>query len=325
MSMNPAEDLLSHALRSLRIQGTLLLREAYSPPWTVAIPSGEALVPLLKVRPGTRVVAFHMVEFGHCEIRAGDGSTQTLQAGEMVAFFGGEEHSIGEGTPFSAQTVQSLLGGEPNSQHPDATGRPASVSLTCGVFLLQHTALNPLWGVLPPIMRASLTCRGELSNLSGIAKLMVEEMERGAAGGGYVVERLLEVLCAQAVRAYIQAAPRHTAGWIRAIHDPVVGRAMTAIHATPGSNWSVQRLANEVAMSPSRFAARFADSLGDSPMAYVTKLRMNVACTLLATSQAGIDQIAAEVGYESSAAFHRAFKQHLGLPPGSWRAQAVAA
>lgn len=320
-----ADDLLSDTLRSLHIQGALLLREVYSPPWGVAIPSGEVLAPMLHARPGMRVVAFHLVEFGQCEVQTANGGTELLQAGEMVICFGGQGHRIGEGKPLQVQTVQALMDGAPNSQHPHATGRPAGASLICGVFMLQHTVFNPLLSALPPVMRASLSRPGELHNLSGIARLMVEEIERGACGGGYVVERLLEVLCAQAVRAYVQAAPDHAAGWVRAIQDPVVGRAMAAIHSRPGSHWSVQRLASEVAMSPSRFAARFSDSLGDSPMAYLAKLRMNVACKMLRTSLLGIDQIASEVGYESAAAFNRAFKSHLGLPPGTWRAQAATA
>lgn len=318
-----AEDLLSSVLRSLEITGTLLLREIYSAPWAVAIPAADALIPILAIKPGTRVVAFHLVEFGHCEVKTVDGTSEVLQAGEMGICFGGEEHRICEGRPSQVQTVQGLLGGESNSQHPNVTGRSAGASVICGVFLLQHTAFNPLLAALPPLMRASLSRSGELNNLSGIARLMVEENERATMGGGYIVERLLEVLCAQAIRAYLQAAPRNTAGWIRAIQDPVVGRAMAAIHARPAVDWSVQRMAQEVSMSPSRFAARFSESLGDSPMAYVTKLRMNVACKILATSQVRIEQIATDVGYESAAAFNRAFKSHLGLPPGSWRAQAA--
>lgn len=320
-----ADDLLSSALRSLHISGTLLLREVYSSPWAVAIASADALMPLLDVKPGTRVVAFHLVEFGHCEVQTASGATEILQAGEMVICFGGAEHRIGQGKPSSVQTVQALLAGGPNLQHPDVTGRPAGASLICGVFLLQHTVFNPLFAALPALMRASLSRPGQLNNLSGIARLMLEEIEGGVLGGGYVIERLLEVLCAQAVRAYLQSAPRQPAGWVRAIQDPVVGRAMAAIHSQPGSDWSVPRLAREVAMSPSRFAARFSDTLGDSPMAYVAKLRMNVACRLLTTSQTGIDQIATDVGYESAAAFNRAFKNHLGLAPGAWRTQATAA
>jgi AraC-like DNA-binding protein len=320
-----ADDLLSSSLRSLHVSGTLLLREVYAFPWAVKIPAAEVLAPMLHVRAGTRVVAFHLVEFGHCEVRTANGSTEILQAGEMVICFGGEAHRIGEGNPSRAQTVEALLGGKPNAQRPETTGRPAAASLICGVFLLQHSAFNPLLAALPSLMRASLARPGELHHLSGVARLMVEEMGRGALGGSYVVERLLEVLCAQAVRSYLEVAPRHAAGWVRAVQDPVVGRAMTAIHAQPGVGWTVQRLAREVAMSPSRFAARFADALGDSPMAYLAKLRMNVACRMLATSQANIEQIASDVGYESAAAFNRAFRNYLGLPPGAWRTKETSA
>ncbi len=99
----------------------------------------------------------------------------------------------------------------------------------------------------------------------------------------------------------------------------MVGRAIKAIHQRPGEDWSVPRLANEVAMSPSRFAARFSLALGDSPMAYVAKWRMNVACRKLSTSAVSIEQVAEDVAYESVAAFNRAFKKHFGLPPIAWR------
>lgn len=325
-----ANDVLSDALRSLHITGTLLLREAYSAPWAVAIPDATALHGLLALKRGTRAVAFHLVEFGHCEVLTSDGSTEVLQAGEMAICFNGRDHRIGEGKPSRVQTVQHLLGGQPNVQKPEFTGQPVAASLICGVFLLQHTAFNPLVAALPAVVRASLSRPGQLSNLSGIACLMVEEMGRTGMGGaqpgsGFVVERLLEVLCAQAIRAHLQDAPRTQAGWVRAIHDPVVGRAMALVHAQPGGDWSVQRLASAVAMSPSRFAARFSDTLGDSPMAYVSKLRMDAACKLLVNTQATVDQIATDVGYESAAAFNRAFKTHVGLAPGFWRAQETAA
>jgi AraC-like DNA-binding protein len=99
---------------------------------------------------------------------------------------------------------------------------------------------------------------------------------------------------------------------------------MAAIHAAPGEDWSVQRLASEVSMSPSRFAARFSESMGDSPMAYVARWRMNIACRKLSASGLAIDRIAADVGYDSSAAFNRAFKKWVGLPPAAWRARARA-
>ena len=132
------------------------------------------------------------------------------------------------------------------------------------------------------------------------------------------------MLCAEAVRAHIEGAPRYEIGWFRGIKDPVVGRAIKAIHLSPGENWSVQRLADEVSMSPSRFAARFSETLGDSPMAYVARWRMNVACQKLTSSTVGVGQIASDVGYESVAAFNRAFKKHVGLPPAAWRSRATS-
>jgi AraC-like DNA-binding protein len=168
-------------------------------------------------------------------------------------------------------------------------------------------------------MHTTLSRTGELHNLSGVARLMAEEIDRKSPGGRYIVERLLEVLCAEAVRAHIETVLYREANWVQEIKDPVIGRAIAAIHMHPGKDWSVQRLARVVAMSPSRFAARFSESLGDSPMAYVTKWCMNVACRQLVTSRQGIDQIAVSVGYESQAAFIRAFKKHVGLPPAAWR------
>lgn len=311
-------DVLDDALRSLYIKGSLLLREAYAPPWAIAIPSADQLALLLDIKKGTRVVAFHLVEFGHCEVQA-DGFGLTLSAGELVVCFGGVAHRLFQGNTTQTQSIETLLAGSANAQRPASTGNALGASLLCGVFMLHHTAFNPLYAALPPIMRVSLSRPGELHNLSGVAHLMAREIGRTSCGRGYIVERFLEVLCAEAIRSHIEAAPRQEIGWFRGIKDPVIGGAMKAIHLRPAENWSVQRLAHEVSMSPSRFAARFTETLGDSPMAYLAKWRMNVACRKLTSSTAAIEQIASDVGYESAAAFNRAFKKHVGLPPAMWR------
>lgn len=314
-------DAVDDALRSLRIHGSVLLREAYSPPWAIAIPAADRLAALLSVDTGARVVAFHLVEFGHCEIEPEGGERVLLTAGEMVIFFGGAAHRISQGKARQTQSIESLLGGSKNMQRPSAISLGSVTSLLCGVFLLHDIAFNPLFNALPHVMRAALSRSGTLHNLSGVARLMAEEIDRRSLGGGYIVERLLEVLCAEAVRAHLETVPNQAANWFRGVKDPVVGRAIAAIHSCPGENWSVQRLARHVSMSPSRFAARFSDALGDSTMSYVAKWRMNVACRQLALANKGIDQIAVEVGYESTAAFSRAFKKQVGLSPAAWRAR----
>jgi AraC-like DNA-binding protein len=238
----------------------------------------------------------------------------------MAICFGAEPHRLSQGDSLQAQPIESLLTGSRNLRRPDALNRTAGAALLCGAFLLRHTAFNPLLAALPPLVHTTLFRSDETHDVSGVARLMAEEIDRKAPGGGYVVERLLEVLCAEAVRAYVEALPPRDPGWFRAIKDPAVGRAIAAVHLRPGEDWSVQRLADGVAMSPSRFAARFSETLGESPMAYVTKWRMNVACRQLATTRQSVDQIAANVGYDSVAAFSRAFKKHVGMSPGAQRA-----
>lgn len=310
---------IDDTLRSLRISGNLLLRESYAAPWAIAIPPHDELGALLELPGDTRAVAFHLVEFGHCELKPEGADGVLLTAGDMAICFGGQAHRVAAGRPAKAQPVADLLSGSANARHPETIGLPAGTSLICGVFLLRHTDFNPLMAALPAVVHATLSRSGEFHNLSGVARLLTEEIQRSRSGSSYVIERLLEVLCAEAVRAQVDAGLTPGAGWFRAIGDPVVGRAIAAVHANPGEDWSVKRMASQVAMSPSRFAARFSESLGTSPMVYVARWRMNIACRKLAASYAAVDQIATEVGYESTAAFNRAFKKLVGLPPAAWR------
>jgi len=297
----------------------VLLREEYAAPWGVAIPNASKLAALFGIKPEVRVVAFHLVESGHCEIKLENGEAAVIEAGEMAVCFCGIAHQITQGANPQILPVASLLAGGANTQRPAAVGRVRGAALLCGVFLLHDTFLNPLFAALPPLLRTSVSQPGEFHNLSGVARLMAQEIDRKSLGGGYIVERLLEALCAEAIRAHIATTPRHEVGWVSGIQDPVVGRAVAAIHKQPGADWSVTRLAQGVAMSPSRFAARFAATLGNSPMVYVAQWRMHVACRLLAGTHQGVDQIAAAIGYDSPAAFNRAFKKHVGVPPAAWR------
>ncbi|MEP7157586.1 MAG: AraC family transcriptional regulator [Betaproteobacteria bacterium] len=315
---------IDDALRSLRISGSLLLAEHYAAPWAVAVPDAVELRGLLGLPAGTHVATFHLVEYGHCEIKPQRAPAVLLNAGDIAICFGGASHKLAAGKAVEPQSFVSLLSARRNRRRPRPGEGAAGTSLLCGVFLLHHTELNPLLADLPPLLHTTLSQTGALHNLSGVGRLLAEEVVRSASGSGYVIERLLEVLCAEAIRAHAEAAPRHVAGWFRGIKDPVAGRAIAAIHANPGDDWSIPKLASEVSMSPSRFSARFTASLGASPMAYVAKWRMNVACSKLSASRVSIEQIAMEVGYESHAAFNRAFKKFVGVTPSAWRTRVGA-
>ncbi|WP_223248390.1 AraC family transcriptional regulator [Sulfurirhabdus autotrophica] len=312
-------DVLSDTLRSMRISGSLLLRDQYAPPWAVAIPDANKLGELLNIKKDVRVVAFHLVERGHCEITLQCGNKVIVEAGEMVICFGGSSHLISQGSIQQSVPVEELMAGGDNVFRPDKNNLARSTSIMCGIFMLHDTHLNPLFAGLPPLLHASVSRVSRIHNLSGVAHLMSQEIERQSFGGGFVVERLLEVLCAEVVRSHFETISPKDASWFNGIKDPIVGRAIKMIHMQPGEKWTVERLARGVAISPSRFTARFTAAIGDSPMAYVTKWRMNVASRLLNGTQQGIGQVATHVGYENLAAFNRAFKKHTGMPPAAWR------
>jgi AraC-like DNA-binding protein len=319
--INMQTEVIDDALRALRIAGSVLLREAYVPPWSTSIPSDKALGRLLGCDSSVRTIAFHLVEFGHCILQPPTGKSLTLRAGEIAICFGGMGHRLYFGQDDGELDLGLLLSGS-NPRDPRTLDQPAGTSLLCGAFMLHDTTLNPMLDALPGILHTPLARTGEMHNLSGAARLMADELDRGTGRGGYIIERLLEVICAEAVRAHAETTTRQERNWFKGVRDTAVAKALAAIHRQPGEAWTVQKLAAHASMSPSRFAARFNEAMGESPMAYVTKWRMNTACRKLTSSTVGVDQIAFDVGYESVAAFNRAFKKRVGLPPAAWRTHA---
>ncbi len=315
---------IDDVLNSLRISGSVLLRETYAAPWSITIPDSERLAEILDVDRGTRVVAFHLVELGHCRLNVAGDDEYPLVAGDLAICFGGANHRLSLGRKGGNIDLIRLIKQGYNPRDPNKLRTHADTALLCGIFLLQDTALNPLFAALPPVLRTSLPRAGDLHNLSGVARLIAQELDRRAPAGGYIVARLLEVLCAEAVRAHVATVAPEEANWLRGIKDHVVGRSIAAIHSRPGHRWSVQRLAAGVSISPSRFATRFTEAVGMSPMAYVATWRMHIACRSLKSGRQSVERIAASLGYESQAAFSRSFRKHLGLSPAAWRAREVS-
>lgn len=312
-------DCLSDVLQSLKIQGNVLLNEEYASPWAVSIPSADQLGELLRVGPAVRVVAFHFARRGHFQITLTNGLERSVETGELAICFTGVAHHISCGPKVRPVAVETLLMGGKNVFKPHKTNKMGGTSLTCGVFLLHDTHLNPLFGALPPLLHVSTDRESRFHNVHRVADLMAQEMSRPSLGGRYVIDRLLELLCTEAVRSHMEEGVHAEVGWFRGLKDPTIGRALGLIHAQPGEDWSIKLLAEAVAMSPSRFAARFALALGESPMAYVTKWRMNVAARFLVNTDQGLASVATHIGYENVAAFSRAFKKHMGISPAAWR------
>jgi AraC-like DNA-binding protein len=316
--LSPDYDVLGDVLNSLRITGSILLNDDYAPPWALSIPDFETLAVLLKSGSGVRVIAFHFVQRGYIEITGDDDIPRVVEAGEIVICFGGAAHTISQGGCLNATPVEELLTGGENNFKPSGVREVHSASLICGVFLMHDIELNPLYSSLPAFLHISPEGNNSDNVFPLILNRMVQEVQHRTFGSSYVVERLLEIVCAEALRSR-QITVAETTGWLSGLRDPVVGRAIVMIHADPGARWSVGRLANGVAMSPSRFSARFTATLGISPMAYVARWRMNIACRRLQGTQQSINEIAFSLGYENLSAFSRTFKRHTGVTPATWR------
>jgi AraC-like DNA-binding protein len=308
---------LSDSLNAMRISGSLLISEEYVAPWGVLIPEADKLGAMLELGNDVRVVAFHYVKRGFVELLPENEKPLMVEAGEIAICFGGAAHQISQQANQLAIPVESILMNGHNPFKPNESNKARSTSVMCGVFMMRNVALNPMFASLPTILHVSASRTNTLHYSPEVLNWIDREIQQKVQCT-FVIERLLELLCAEVLRTHLDSASPDSK-WFYAMRDPVVGRALSMIHAQPGEDWSVSRLAEGVAMSPSRFAARFSTALGDSPMAYLTKWRMNIAARRLSESQQTVSEVAADLGYENTAAFGRTFKRYLGLPPATWR------
>ena len=310
-------DLLDDALADLRIRGSVLLHETYATPWAITIPAEARLRRLLDVDAGTRILLFHFVRRGSFVLRMPGHEAVTIDAGEVAICPTGAEHRMSRGRGAPAMKIEDLLSGE--VQVPTPQGEADVTELVCGTFLTHAVPLNPMLAALPPVMKVSTADASFSPMLSGVAWMLAHEVDRQALGG-FTAASVIELFCAEAIRAFQRSAGAAKAGWFKGLADPRVAESLRLIHASPAERWSVEILAGSVALSPSRYAARFRAAMGRSVMSYVAAWRVNVACRLLRESALNLGAIAGHVGYDSLPAFSRAFKAQLGLSPTAWRA-----
>jgi AraC-like DNA-binding protein len=313
--LDPYDD----ALSSLRIEGNILLHGYHVPPWSVRVPDATALRRFMGLRPDVQVIPFHLVLSGEIFLEPEAAPVIELQAGEVVLCPGGMSHRLFAGAASQSLDFVDVI--RAMSHHPLVRdGDAHGAEMLCGFFALRSTPLNPLLGALPPLL--SVHTQGAVAGplLGDITQMLKQQLARNERGG-FVISRLLEILCGEVFRTYGERMSRHRAGWFKALHDLQISRAVAQIHRAPGAPWTVSALAGHVAMSPSRFAARFREVTAQSVMSYVTAWRMNCACRELRIGMKPLGEVAAEVGYQDVAAFSRAFKAHVGLSPMHWRQQ----
>jgi len=202
-------------------------------------------------------------------------------------------------------------------------GGGARTRLVCG-FMGGNAQLRPLLESLPAVMKIEVADLPGGDWIGRTFTYAAQTLSDGDPGAATVLAKLSELLFVESVRRYLASLPQEQTGWLAGLRDPVVGRALSLLHARVSEAWTAEALAQEVNMSRSAFADRFTAVTGQPPMRYLTGWRMQLARNYLAETHRTVAQIAFEVGYESEAAFSRAFRRDCGHPPAAWRRQAVA-
>lgn len=293
------------ALRQIRLSGVFYCPSTLSEPWGVSLPPIEGCV------------WFHIITAGRCTFEAADGTRTTLRAGDLVLVPHGDGHRAwGEAeapTPSVLDLPHDELTETYGILHHGGGGE--QTEMVCGGVRLDHPSARRLIAVLPSLIHITSDRMPRRDWLRATLDLIGEETARVRPGSDAVVSRLCDIIVVQALRTWIETDPRARHGWLGALHDPRIGRAMAEIHARPAHPWTVAELAEEVAMSRSAFAARFTELVGEPAMRYVTAHRMEVARALLEGGDTTVAAAGRAVGYDSEAAFSRAFTRVVGHAP----------
>jgi AraC-like DNA-binding protein len=308
-------DPLGEALHFLRMNGAFYCRSELSAPW------GLTMMPM----PG--YIWFHVVTSGEVRLEAGDAEPTLIRPGDLGLVPHGEGHVLRSAPGVDAPGVLELDREEISERYELLRhgGGGAPTTLICGAVRFDHPAARNLIEILPAILHIEASNPTQTEWMQSTLRLMAAEARELRPGGEAVITRLGDILVIQAIRSWIETDPAARTGWLGALHDPQIGRAISLIHRDPARDWTVASLADELAMSRSAFAARFTELVGEPAMQYVTRWRMQVAVTSLREEGATVAQLASRLGYRSEAAFARAFKRVIGLPPGAIRREQLAA
>ena len=318
-------DALSAILGAIRLRGALYFEVHAAEPWVSVSPSmtdiGGVVMP-----DGHHVIPFHIVLSGRAWARPTDRSLppSALGPGDIIMFPGGASHVMSSSCdPGDLPEVNLQLYRDAAQRDAPFTlleigGRGEQAVFVCGYLCCDAGPFNPLLGALPPML--IVRPPADESDLTrNLLRAALDENGSGATGSEAVLAKLSELMFVQALRWHINSLGSGDFGWLSALRDERVARALHLIHTRPTEHWSLASLAEASAASRSRLAGDFHHFTGESPMRYLARWRMQLAAGMLQNSAASIAQVAERVGYESEAAFKRTFKKFVGSPPGQWR------
>jgi AraC-like DNA-binding protein len=331
-----SQDTLSDLLRTVRLRSALFFDLSCGGDWMAAAP-GASQIAAIAMPEAEQVIDFHVVTSGECWIGVQGESPLRLRRGDIVMLPQGDPHVVSSapgmrppaGTDWAHEMTMHnrpfrvARDGVPNGP-PSCGGEPGrdyevEASLVCGFIGCDKRPFNPLLATLPRVLH--LPASDDSHWGAAFAQLAASESASTRPGSEALLERMSEMMFVDALRRHIDSLPEQSTGWLAGLRDRFVGRALALMHENPAFAWSIDELGHQVGLSRSALHERFVELLGQPPMQYLTQWRMQLAARMLREGQTSVLSIALRVGYDSEAAFGRAFKRIVGMPPAAWRRQ----
>jgi AraC-like DNA-binding protein len=313
-------DALSDVLRAAQLSGGVFLQAEFTAPWCIAVRvTSQFCAPFLG--PTAHLIPYHYVVEGELQTVVEGGAPQRLQSGDLVLFPHNDGHLLGSDTGLPAVMASDVIvapsRGELASIHHGGGGTPTR--MICGFLGCDSVQGNPVVTTLPSTMVLKVEETGPAEWVRSTFQYAAQEVASGRPGSATVLAKLSELLFVEAVRRYVEDLPADQTGWLAGLRDPLVARTLALMHGDLMRPWSVEELGRQAGMSRSALADRFSRLVGMAPMHYLAHWRMQVAAQKLRGSSASLAQVAEVVGYDSEAAFSRAFKKAFGSSPATWR------
>ena len=337
-------DVLSDVLRVVRLSGAVFFTADFSSPWAIESPIPEMLASA--VMPEAEcIVLFHILVDGECEVACQGHPVTTMEPGDVIVFPRGEQHTMRSHDAATATPLTSIFSPGKSDEPPQLSfgGGGRTSRFVCG-YLNCDQRFSPLVEALPTMLlvrsrddysaieavdasgsRPTVVPQGSGTWLGTTLKFTINEA-RAARPGQCRHARTAHRADVRRDPARVHApSSADQGGWLAGLNDPHVGKALRLLHANPVRDWTVDELAREVAVSRSVLAQRFTELVGETPMRYLANWRMQLAKQMMREGAHNIQEVATRVGYDSEAAFNRAFKRATGSPPATWRKSALGA
>ncbi len=328
-----SRDTLSDLLRAVRLHGAVFFHIECADPWVVENPHASDLIPA--IMPGVdHLMEFHGVASGSAWAAIVGEEAIRLDEGDFVLFPHGDRHVMSSAPGLRAKVVDPGMFFAPKPHQlpfslsvkeqglptlrPEGEGKERT-TMVCGFLGCDAKPFNPLLASMPRVLRIPGLAAGGHSWVGGFLRSAVEESNRKRPGGEAVLERMSEMMFVEVLRRYVDTLPPDQTGWLAAMRDAAIGRALALMHEKPAEAWTIERLGEETALSRSALHERFVHFLGQPPIQYLAQWRMQLAAASLRDTDAKVIEIAYEVGYENEAAFSRAFRRAVGESPAAWR------